>query len=79
MKRVILSSDVRSQLADLTTPLELCDESGGVLGYFLTCESYNDLLVSFARAVVSDEEVERRMREPGGCSLQDLWQRLGSA
>jgi hypothetical protein len=32
MNRVILDADLRSKLGDLSEPLELCDESGRVLG-----------------------------------------------
>jgi hypothetical protein len=78
MEQMILHAATLSKLNGLTEPLQVCDEAGRIFGYFLPGEMYPHLLVSYARAVVSDEEIERRMKEPGACSLQEIWARLGN-
>jgi hypothetical protein len=65
MKKVVVDAVLRKKLLTITEPVELCDESGKVLGHFLpTIDlSVDEIdLSEFAldRPLASDEELERR-------------------
>jgi len=75
MHRVMLDESLRSQL-DRVADAELCDASGQTIGHFLSQEVYQRLLYDWANAQISDEELERRRRQPGGRSLEEIWRRL---
>jgi hypothetical protein len=58
MTRITLDADLRGKLMDLNEPLELCDESGRVLGRFfptLDLSQYEPWEPSF-----SEEELQRQ-------------------
>ena len=78
MNKVCLDPALRAQLCGFSSPVEICDESGQSLGHYLPAPIYRQMLVAWSKAEVSDEELERRMNEPGGCSLADVWERLGN-
>jgi hypothetical protein len=78
MNKVILDDMLRAKLNGLDQHLELCDENGHTVGHYLPAEDYKDLLVDWSKARVSDEELDRRMQEPGGCTLAEIWERLGN-
>ncbi|OHB84305.1 MAG: hypothetical protein A2V98_18725 [Planctomycetes bacterium RBG_16_64_12] len=75
MNRVILDEAARAKLRGVDE-VELCDESGQPLGHFLSDALYRRLLYDWANAQISDEELERRRRQPGGHALADIWARL---
>jgi len=75
MNRVILDEAVRAQLRDVDE-VALCDEAGRPLGHFLSEELYRRLLYDWANAQISDEELDRRRRQPGGRTLEQIWARL---
>jgi hypothetical protein len=78
MQKVILDEALRSKLNGLNEHLELCDESGKRLGHFLPEELFREWLIALSEAeICSDEELDRRMQEPGGRSLKEIWERLG--
>ncbi|MFH1920482.1 MAG: hypothetical protein ABIP48_11430 [Planctomycetota bacterium] len=78
MNRVILDEPARAKLRGVDE-VELCDESGRPLGHFLSEELYRRLLFDWANAQISDEELQRRRRQPGGRALADIWARLQNA
>jgi hypothetical protein len=77
MNKVCLDPTLGSQLRGFSSPVEICDEFGQSLGHFLPTPIYRQLLVAWSQAEVSDEELRLRASEPGGCSLAEIWQRLG--
>jgi hypothetical protein len=77
MSRVTLDSQLRSKLNGLDDQVEICDESGKTLGRFLPESIYRELLVAWSKAHLSDEELERRRKEPRGKTLPEIWQSLG--
>jgi hypothetical protein len=77
MNKVILDPDLRAKLHNLDGELELCDESGRTVGHVLPADVYRDLLLAWADAQISEEELERRRRQPGGRTLAEIWKRLG--
>ncbi|NLX98352.1 MAG: hypothetical protein GXY83_19515 [Rhodopirellula sp.] len=75
MTRVVLDDTVWDKLAQAET-VELCDPTGRRVGHFLSDELYRRLLYDWANAQISDEELDRRYREPGGRTLAEIWARL---
>jgi len=75
MNRLTIDEAGGSQLVQLDEA-ELCDQSGRKVGHFLSEELYRRLLYDWANARISDEELERRRRQPGGRTLAEIWRRL---
>jgi hypothetical protein len=70
MVKLTVDHETRAMLLDLNERLELCDESGRLLGYFnpvVDPSMYEGL-----DSQVSAEELERRSREGGGRPLADI-------
>jgi hypothetical protein len=77
MHKIVLDADLRAKLHDLAQQVEVQDENGNMVGYFVPRRVFRDLLVAWSEAVVPDDEVERRMAAPGeGKSLTEFWQSL---
>jgi hypothetical protein len=63
MTRVILDAAMRSQLLKgRSESLEICDESGRLIGYFTPVS--DSLEEDREMPPLSDEEIERRLNEP---------------
>lgn len=77
MTKVVLDESTRSKLGS-ADEVQLCDASGRTVGYFLSEQSYYRLLYQRANAEISDEEIERRRREPGGRTLAEILADLGA-
>jgi hypothetical protein len=75
MAKVILDESVWAKLRG-AEEAELCDQSGQKVGHFLSEKLYRRLLYDWANAQIGDEELERRRRQPGGRTLEEIWQRL---
>jgi hypothetical protein len=74
MVKVIVDEVLRSKLHNLTQALELCDESGRVLGRFspiLDLSPYEGL-----EPQISEAELHRREREGGGRTLAEIMANL---
>ena len=76
MTRVTLDSTVQSKLHNLDQQLELCNEAGQTLGYFLTVAQYEEMLHEWARLKFPEEELERRWNEPGERTTAEVLARL---
>jgi hypothetical protein len=82
MGRVTIESQIRAKLMNLSEELEFCDETGQVMGRFLPEAIYTKFLYALAlaqRPSLSPAEVERRKGEPGGKSLAEILNNLGSS
>jgi hypothetical protein len=71
MTKLVLDPLLREKLRDVQEA-ELCDESGRTLGHYLSEEAYRRLVYQWANAQITDEELERRLQEPGGRSLAEI-------
>jgi hypothetical protein len=71
MTKVILDDALRSKLRDFRHRLEICDETGRIVGYFLPAVGEK------TRSPISDEKLERRRKEPADSPLAEVWARLG--
>ena len=67
---------VRSKLDNLTSALELCDEAGVTLGYFVPAADRDRDVYDWARAAFSDEDIEHARQQPGGLTTEELLARL---
>lgn len=76
MVRVTIDQVVRSKLGGLDSPLELCDETGRVVGHFIPVEDHS--IYEGVESPVSDEELDRRLREESGRPLEDILRDLES-
>jgi hypothetical protein len=70
MTRVIVDEALRKKLHDLKETLELCDDAGHVLGRVTPV--FDPALYEGLEPDISDEEIERRMREGGGRTLAEI-------
>ncbi len=77
MTRITLDPQMRAKLNGLQEQLEVCDESGKTLGLFVPLELYKKLLYASLTIPFSEQEIERRQKETGGCSLEEFWQKMG--
>jgi hypothetical protein len=70
MTRLILDPVIQSRLGDGKHILEVCDHSGRILGHFLPVLSTSQ--ESATEPQITDEEIQRRLREGGGRPLTDI-------
>ena len=77
MTQIIVDEALRSKLNGLNAEIEFRDASGKTLGHFLPEPFYKKLLYSLDGCPYTEEEVRQHMREPGGSTLAEIWQRLG--
>ncbi len=61
MTRVIVDEVLRNRLHNLTRPLELCDDSGRVLGRVFPAEDLSEYDLS--QPPITEEEMQRLLRE----------------
>ena len=76
MTKLIVDEALRAKLNNFAEHIELCDESGKTLGYFLPAAAPDPSVCAGARSPITDDELERRRREPGGRTLAEIWARL---
>jgi hypothetical protein len=78
MTRLLIDEPLRSQLNALDGQAEFCDDKGSVLGYFVPASLRQQWLYDWAAAQLSDEELERRSREPGSKTTAEVLEYLKS-
>jgi hypothetical protein len=76
MNRIVVDTSIRSRLDNLDSPLELCDEIGVTLGYFVPAAERRGELYQWARTAFSDEAIDQSRREPGGSTTEEVLTRL---
>lgn len=65
MTRIIVDEATRARLGNLAEAMQLCDESGRVLGYFTPASNLRE-------PQISQEEARRRLQQGGGRPLADI-------
>ena len=63
MNKVILDPSLRAKLHGLREHLEVCDENGHTLGFFLPPTLHDKLLYAWAKSQITDEEIAQARRE----------------
>ena len=59
MGKIVLTEDLRKQLGSFNHEVEVCDEKGQVVGYFMP----RDVRAGFLKALFPDDPEERRRIE----------------
>lgn len=77
MTQIQIDSGMQQKLGGMAEPVAFCDTNGNILGHYLPEGHYKELLYASYKLPLSEEELERRRAETGGCSLQEIWKRLG--
>jgi hypothetical protein len=78
MNRVVVDTNVLSKLDNLSSALELCNEAGVTLGYFLPAADRQRELFDWARGAFSDDEIETARQQSGGVTTGELLARLNA-
>jgi hypothetical protein len=77
MTQVQVDQALRQKLGGLDESVELCDVDGTVLGHYLPEAEYRKMLYGSVEIPYSNEEIARRRAQTGGCSLREIWDRVG--
>ncbi|HEV3341388.1 MAG TPA: hypothetical protein VG125_13550 [Pirellulales bacterium] len=73
MTQITVDAELRSKLLNLSEPLDLCDESGRLIGMFMPISSSPP--PGYSEPPLSEEEWKRREQEPG-YSTEEVLARL---
>ncbi len=70
MMKITVDEALRTRLHNLDSPLELCDESGRVLGHFTPAVDH--AIYEGVESPNGEEELQRRSQQGGGRPLRDI-------
>ena len=76
MSKVVLDAALREKLGPLGHEVELCDESGRTLGFFVSPEVHRKLSYAWAKTLFTDEELALARAEPGGLTTEEAIEHL---
>jgi hypothetical protein len=76
MTDVLIDDVPRLDEAKLSQHLVVYDKTGRVLGHYLPAALYEQLCLKSSGPRASTEELRRRLHEPGGKSLSEIWNDL---
>jgi hypothetical protein len=79
MPRVMVNDVLCQELDTFTTPVEVCDHSGRVLGQFIPAGQSTTISVPSDGCPYSDDELTAMRNETGGRPLAEIWKSLGRA
>ena len=74
MNHVVIDQDLRNRLNGLDKHATFCDEAGQPLGIFIPATDKAKL--AYVKVPFTEEEIQRRMQEKGGCTLPEIWEKL---
>jgi hypothetical protein len=77
MTQVQVDQALREKLGGLGESVEICGSDGRVLGRYLPESEYREMLYDSVEIPFSEDEIARRRAETGGCSLEEIWKRVG--
>jgi hypothetical protein len=77
MTQIQVDDSLKEKLGGFDAPVELCGPDGRILGRYLPEREYRAILYGSVEIPYSDEEISRLRAERGGCSLEEIWNRLG--
>jgi hypothetical protein len=76
MSRITLDETLRAKINDLGEEIEICDDEGRIIGYYVPAECHRKMLYAWAKEQFTDEELQAARRETGGRSLTEFWAEL---
>ena len=74
MTKFIIDAALRSKLHNLTEPLELCDESGRILGHIFPASDLSEY--DLTEPPISEDELQRREQSDEWYTTEQVLQRL---
>jgi hypothetical protein len=77
MTQIQVDESLKQKLGGLDQPVELCGADGRILGRYLPENEYREIMYGSVEIPYSDEEIARLRAERGGCTLEEIWERLG--
>jgi hypothetical protein len=77
MTQIQVDESLKQKLGGLEKSVELCAPDGRVLGRYLPEREYHEILYGSVKIPFTEEEIARRRAERGGCTLDEIWKRLG--
>jgi hypothetical protein len=77
MTQIQIDDSLKQKLGGLDQPIELCSADGRILGRYLPEKEYREMLYGSVEIPYSEEEIARRRAQRGGCSLEEIWKRVG--
>jgi hypothetical protein len=72
MLKITVDDSLRSLLANFTTRIELCDESGRTVGFFVPAAEEQQRQYAWARHQFTDAEIDAARRESGGFTIEQI-------
>jgi hypothetical protein len=78
MNKLVLDPTLGSQLNAVNGEVELCDQTGRTLGYFLPAQMRNRILYDWAKAQFTDEELDRAEQQTGGMTTAQMLEWLNT-
>jgi hypothetical protein len=78
MRKITLDAETRSKLAPGAEEIELCDERGITLGYYVPADEFREMMYAWAQKLFDEAEVERARRETGGYTTAEALAELES-
>jgi hypothetical protein len=77
MSKVIVDELLGSKLAECATPVELCDQSGRLLGHFIPADQAETISRPADGCPHSEAELQMLRKQTGGRPLAEIWKSLG--
>jgi hypothetical protein len=78
MNRALVDDTLRSKLGEFQTQTELYDKDGHVVGVITPPPANDATLYDYIAAQTSDEELERRKKEPDGKTTAEVLEYLAA-
>jgi hypothetical protein len=77
MPEIQLNHAIEPQFYSVRSSIPVRSTEGKVIGHNLPEDEYIKMLYASYKCDLSEEELERRAAETGGCTLEEIWKRLG--
>jgi hypothetical protein len=72
MNKVTLDHSHRLTLDCPNSQVQVCDQQGRTVGYYLPAKIHDELLYAWAKSQVGEQELELARRQQGGRSLSEI-------
>jgi hypothetical protein len=79
MQKIVINDVSQLQLFKTHDRVEVCDDEGNLIGYFVSCHEHDWKLYEWASTQLSDDELRNRKNQRGaGRATADVIKRLKS-
>jgi len=77
MGQIVLDQALRARLNGMTEEMQVRDESGQIVGYFVPAVAYNKLRAAILEVPFSKEAIDQFRNSGGAQTLEEIWKHLG--